>query len=254
MKKTIRWAILAPGMIAEKFAEGLKAVKDAELVAVASRSASRACEFAHKFNVERHYDSYEALANDPNIDIVYIASPHPFHLEQALLCLENGKSVLCEKPITINQNQLTRMIDSATRKDVFLMEAMVPRFLPSLLELKKWIDSGKIGKIRMIKADFSFSLHGIVPEEEMPMDRHYNLELGGGGLLDVGVYVLNFSSMMMGEMPIEITGMSQIGETGVDEQAGMLMKYENDALAVLTCGGKNPGKRRCNNYWNRRND
>lgn len=225
----IRWGILGPGRIAKKFAIGLQSVPDAKLVAVGSRTASRAAVFAAEFNAPYAYDSYEAMVANPEVDVVYVATPHPMHLEAALLCMKAKKAVLCEKPLTINVRDSQELIDCARREKVFLMEAMWTRFLPPIVQVRDWLARGLIGEPRMVMADFCFRT------DWNPASRALNPQLGGGALLDVGIYPLSFASMVFGGAPLKITGQCHLGETGVDEQSAMVLSYQGGALAVLTC-------------------
>ena len=147
MPRSYRWGILAPGNIAHKFAEGLQFVPGAELYAIGSRDGVKARTFADQYHAPVSYDSYEALAADPEVDIIYIATPHTFHIENTLLCLEHGKAVLCEKPLAINSYQVETMIQAAKGNDSFLMEALWSRFLPNIRKAKELAHSGKIGVI-----------------------------------------------------------------------------------------------------------
>ena len=224
-----RWGILGPGNIAKKFATGLQALDDAELVAVGSRAKERADAFADQFKAPRRYGSYETLVQDPDVDAIYVATPHPFHKENSILCLEAGKAVLCEKPFAINQREAQAVIDVARRKQVFLMEAMWTRFLPVTLKVREWITSGAIGQVQMMSADFGFRAN------VNPQGRLFNLHLGGGGLLDVGIYPISYASMVFGAQPKKIFSQANIGETGVDEQTAMVFGYEGGGMALLSC-------------------
>jgi len=225
---TLRWGILSTGNIARKFATGLQSVDDAELVAVGSRSQSSADAFAGKFNVPHAHSSYEALVNDPDVDAIYIATPHPYHVENMKLCLNAGKHVLCEKPFTINAKDAQECIDLAREKNLFLMEAMWMRFIPGIIEVQKIINEGTIGDVTLVKVDFSFHM------PFQPEHRLYNLELGGGSLLDVGIYPISFATMLLG-MPQSVSSHAIIGESGADEQCSMLFHYDK-ASALLSAG------------------
>ena len=225
----IRWGILGLGSIADKFATGLQSLVDAELVAVGSRSQEKADRFGGQFNAPNRHASYEALASDPAVDAVYIATPHPMHVEDALLCLNAGKAVLCEKPFTINAAQAERVVQVAREKKIFLMEAMWTRFFPLMSRVRELIATGVIGEVRMLQADFGFRA-GIDPASRL-----FSPALGGGGLLDVGVYPISLASMIFGT-PNQVTGLAHIGETGVDEQAGLVLAYDAGRLAVLSTG------------------
>jgi len=226
----IRWGILATGRIAHKFARGLSCLDDAELIAVGSRRQEKADAFAEEWDIPHRHASYEALAADPDVDAVYVATPHPFHKDNSMLCLEAGKAVLCEKPLTVNARQAEEVIACARGSGVFLMEAMWTRFLPAIVRLRELLAEGALGEVRMVKADFCFRTGWD------PKGRLLNPDLAGGGLLDVGVYTLAFASMVFGGPPPEMTSMAHVGETGVDEQAAMILRYEGGRLGVLTCG------------------
>lgn len=229
MADTICWGILGPGSIAKKFAEGLRAVPGARLVAVGSRDAGRAKAFAEAHGAVRAHGSYEALAADPGVDVVYVASPHSGHAEHTLLCLNHGKAVLCEKPFAVNAVQGRGMVECARAKRLFLMEAMWTRFLPAMVEVRRWIEKGLIGEPRLVTADFGFRA-GWNPESRL-----LNPRLAGGGLLDVGVYTLAMAFMVFRGRPEVVTGVAHVGETGVDEQAAMALRFSGGRLASLTC-------------------
>jgi len=229
MTDTIRWGILGPGSIAKKFAEGLLAVPGARLVAVGSRDGARGAAFAQAHGGVRAHGSYEALAADPEVDVVYVASPHSGHAEHTLLCLNHGKAVLCEKPFAVNAAQGRRMVECARAKSLFLMEAMWTRFLPAMVEVRRWLQDGLIGEPRLVTADFGFRA-GWNPESRL-----LNPRLAGGGLLDVGVYTLAMAYMVFRGAPEVVTGVAHLGETGVDEQAAMALRFPGGRLAALTC-------------------
>ncbi len=224
--RTIRWGILAPGRIARKFAAGLREAAGAELVAVGSRDGARAAAFAAEFGIPRAHASYAALVDDPDVDAIYVASPHVGHEEHTLLCLAAGKHVLCEKPLAINAAQAQRMIAAAARADRVLMEAVWTRFLPAIVRVRELIATGAIGDVRLVMADFGFR----APLD--PTSRLFALELGGGALLDVGVYPLTLASMLCGT-PAEIQAKANLGTTGVDEEVAILLRHADGALAVL---------------------
>ena len=229
MVKKVRWGIIGTGFIAGRFAEALRFLPEAELVAVGSRASATAKKFGRAFGIPHQHNSYNKLANDPDVDVVYIATPHPFHLENSILCLKAGKAVLCEKPFAINASQAQQMIEVARAKRLFLMEAMWTRFLPTIAKVREWLGQGLIGPVRFLQADFGFK------GSENPKGRHLNLQLAGGALLDVGVYTVALASMVFGTPPMKITGLAHIGQTGVDEQSAMLLSYQDGQLAVLSC-------------------
>ena len=229
MSDTIRWGILSTGSIAHSFAKGLASAKDAELVAVGSRTQEAADTFGDEFNVPRRHASYADLANDPDVDAIYVATPHSLHKENTMLCLEAGKAVLCEKPFTINAAETREMVELARKKQIFLMEAMWTRFIPLMCRVRELVAEGAVGEVRMVSADFGFRA-GFNPE-----GRLFAPALGGGGLLDVGVYTISFASMILGR-PTRVTGLCHLGESGVDEQAAVVLGYDAGRLALLSCG------------------
>jgi predicted dehydrogenase len=229
MKDNIGWGILGPGSIAAKFAADLRQLDDASFVAVGSRSLERATAFAQAHGFERAYGSYEQLVEDPDVDVLYVATPHPFHREHTLLCLRHDKAVLCEKPMAVNEAQVQEMVACARERGVFLMEAMWTRALPVMRQVQQWLDEVRIGDVRMLTADFGFRTRW------NPEGRLLNPNLAGGALLDVGVYTVALASMVFGAPPAEIQAAAHIGETGVDEQTAMLLRYDDGALALLSC-------------------
>lgn len=228
MEKKIRWGILSTGHISKKFAEALAILPGAELVAVASRDIVTANKFAAGYHVSKAYASYQELANDPDIDVVYIGTPHAFHLENSVMCMRKGKAVLCEKAFAINADEAREMVRVAREENVFLMEAMITRHIPLIKKVLGWIRENRIGEVRMVRASRcargEFSLGG----------RHLNPELGGGSLLDVGIYVISFSSMVFGKSPVESAGLCHIGEWGSDEQGVAILKYDKGEIADLS--------------------
>lgn len=224
----IKWGIIGAGGIANKFVESLKSIEDAELTAVGSRDAGRAAGYAGKYGAKRYYGSYEELVKDPDIDIIYVATPHSAHFDCTMMCLKAGKAVLCEKPFTINASQAKLLVHTAREQKVFLMEAMWTRYLPAIVKVRELLASGAIGEVKMVKADFGFRT------ELIPEARLFNPQLGGGALLDVGIYPLSFASMILGSKPLKAAGMSHIGITGVDEQCAFILAYEDGRLAVLS--------------------
>jgi predicted dehydrogenase len=228
VNKVIRWGILGTGNIAGQFARGLRDTGDCELVAVGSRSLDKARRFGQEFDVRRCHGSYGALADDAAVDVVYIATPHPLHAENIALCLQAGKAVLCEKPLTLNAQQAGQAIALAQKKKLFLMEAMWTRFLPPIVRLRAMLAEGIVGEPRIVSADLGFC----APWEEH--NRFFDLALGGGCLLDVGVYPLSLAAMVLGA-PSGISGQAYIGKTGVDEQDAICLSYEGGRLACLYC-------------------
>jgi predicted dehydrogenase len=226
---TVRWGILGTGSIARKFAEGLTTAEAGELAAVGSRSAERAEQFAAETGAARAHGSYERLAADEAVDAVYVATPHPAHRENALLCIAHDKPVLCEKPFTVSAPEADEVISAARSRGVFCMEAMWTRFVPPVVKLREMLAEGAVGEVRMVLADFGFRA-GWNPD-----GRLLNAELAGGGLLDVGVYTVSLASMVLGPAR-RVTGLADIGETGVDEQGAIVCQHDGGRLAVLACG------------------
>ncbi len=223
------WGILGPGRIATRFTSDLAKLPDARLVAAGSRELARAQAFAGQYSVERAYGSYEALARDEDVQAIYIATPHPFHLDCARLCLEHGKAVLCEKPLAVNARQVRALVDCARANGVFLMEAMWSRFNPAMMQAGAWLREGRIGELRLLTADFGFRT------DWSPAGRLLNRELAGGALLDVGTYVVALASWAFAQAPQSVQASAYLGQTGVDEQAAMLLGYPGGAMAQLSC-------------------
>jgi predicted dehydrogenase len=224
MPDKIRWGILGTGNIAGKFAAGLAILPDAEITAVGSRSQASADDFARRFNVPRRHASYEALAHDPAVDALYISTPHSLHAENTLLGLAAGKAVLCEKPFTINTREAEAVIKTARAKKLLLMEAMWTRFLPPIVRLREMLAREVIGEVRLLAADFGF-------RAEKHSGRLFDPALGGGALLDVGIYPVSLASMLFGP-PAQITGLAHLA-SGVDESAAAVLGHSRGRLAVL---------------------
>ena len=225
-ERKIKWGILSTGWIAHKFTTALQAADDSELYAVGSRSMQSARKFADEFRIPKAYGSYEELVSDPDIDVVYIATPHNLHLENTLLALEHNKNVLCEKPMGVNRREATTMIAKAKEKNLFLMEAMWSRFLPNIIKTKELVDSGEIGKVKLLTAFFSMK------SENGPEHRHYNLELCGGTILDTGIYNVFLSLLLLGK-PKAFSAIAGLGEQGGDNSCSYTFKYDNDTLAIM---------------------
>ena len=223
--KTYNWGIIGTGFIARKMAEALPFVPQSNLFAVASRNIETASDFASTYNC-KPYGSYEELITDPEIDIVYVATPHNYHCENTLTAISNGKHVLCEKPFAVNSREVHSMIDAAREKGVFLMEALWTRFNPNIIRAKEILDSGQLGKIKLISANFGDR------KPFHPDNRFYSKELIGGALLDMGIYPLFNVLLMMGK-PMSIKALAAIGSTGVDHTCSIALRYEDDAMAVI---------------------
>lgn len=224
--RSIRWGIIGTGNIAHHFANGLKVVPDAELVAVGSRSIEKANAFGDEFDVARRYGSYAELVADPEVDVIYVSTPHQDHKASTLLCLEAGKPVLCEKPFAINAGEAREMVESARSKGLFLMEAMWTRFRPAMVKVRELIDGGDLGEVRFLSANIGWK------SQYDPEFRLFNPDLGGGALLDGGVYPVSFASMVLGT-PNAIASVATLGETNVDEQNAIALAYPSGAVASL---------------------
>jgi predicted dehydrogenase len=224
--RKIKWGILGAGRIATSFATCLKEVSDSELLAVGSRDLLKAQKFATDYNIPRSYGSYEELVSDSDVDVIYIATPHNLHLENTLLALNHNKHVLCEKPLGVNQREVKIMIEKAGEKHLFLMEALWSRFLPKIIKTKELVESGEIGEVKLITASFCFkSNYG-------PENRLFNKDLCGGTILDIGIYNIFLSLLILG-MPKSITAMAGISDQGVDNSCSYTFKYDDEALAVM---------------------
>jgi predicted dehydrogenase len=224
--KTIRWGILGAGRIARKFASDFRYVEGAELVAIGSRSQQSADDFAKEFPVKYRHDSYEALAQNLEVDVIYIATPHNLHYENTLLCLENGKAVLCEKPFAMNARQASEMINVAKTKDLFLMEALWTKFQPHFIKMKEMVGQGMLGEIKSVLANFGF-----IPPDPPPA-RIFDPALGGGTLMDIGIYNIFMAMSVLGK-PDHIDAVMTPAPTGVDEQCAILLRYHSGAMAQL---------------------
>ncbi len=225
MKTKLNIAILGLGGIARKMAATVKESENAVLYAAASRSIEKAEAFAKEFGAEKAYGSYEEMAADESVDLVYIATPHAFHAENAVMCLENGKHVLVEKPLAVNAEQAERVFSLAERKGLFAGEAMWSRFQPIQKTINEIIKSGRIGEVTQVTA--------FTGGEMTNVKRLTEPELAGGALLDVGIYPLNFASMAINEPVARIDTNAELSEKGVDLQNAFILTYESGKMAVL---------------------
>ena len=226
-KRKIRWGIIGLGNIAHQFAKDLMLIEDAELAAVASRNLGKSQEFAKEYNCQKGYSSYEEIINDPEIDILYIATPHSSHASLTIKALQNNKHVLCEKPIALNYADAFQMIFASKANNKFFMEAFWTRFNPSFREAFSKIKKGEIGEVKYINADFAFFADNL----EGVGNRKTDLNLGGGALLDIGVYPLFLCYVVLG-IPTEILAKAIFHQAGADLQTSMILQYEN-AQAIL---------------------
>lgn len=227
MDKKYNWAILGCGKIARKFVADLSLLPNANLYAAASRSLDNAKEFAEELGFEKAYGSYQEMVEDPNVDIVYIATPHAKHLEHSLLCLNNKKAVLCEKAFAMNTKEVDQMIAASKSNNTFLMEAFWTIFSAKFIKVLELAKDKDLGQLRFVKSDFMFKA------DFDPDKRLYNIDLGAGSLLDIGIYPIFRSLMLLGK-PTSIKTMANIRSTGVEDSISMLFAYENGAMAVLT--------------------
>lgn len=222
-----RWGIIAPGNIAGKFAEALTTQDNAICYAVSSRSLIKAEQFANKFGFEKHFDDYQQMLQDPALDAVYIASPHHMHAEQSIACLMAGKAVLCEKPMAVNKLQARRVIEIARAQKCFYMEAVWTRFLPIYQTIRDWLDQGLIGEIKMVQASFGFQF------DAGPAHRLYDANVAGGATLDMGIYPITLSQWVYADAPTQIKAIGHIGDTSVDEQVVIALKYPSGGVSQL---------------------
>jgi len=226
MTKIYRWGILGAGHIAEKFCTAITFTEGAEVYAIASRDIDKAATFAAKHQAAVWYDNYEALMTDENVDIIYIATPHAFHPEQAIACLKHQKPVLCEKPMSLSYQQTKAMIDTAHENKVFFMEGMWTACMPFMNKIRQLIKDDTIGELQYVAADFGFNapvnLEG----------RLYKKALGGGAMMDVGVYPLYLATDLLGA-PAQIKVISKLAATGVDEYTNIALQYSTGATAQL---------------------
>ncbi|TDQ46105.1 Gfo/Idh/MocA family protein [Actinorugispora endophytica] len=224
-----RWGVLGTGGIAGAFLKGLGAVEGARVTAVGSRSDASAARFADAWGIPNRHGSLQGLAGDPEVDVVYVATPHPAHVEGALACLEAGKHVLCEKPLAMNTREAASMIDAARRNERFLMEAMWTRFAPAAREIDRLLADGAIGELRLLNADFG----NAVPYD--PRSRMWAPELGGGALLDLGVYPVALASHFLGELTV-VGATGRLAPNGVvDAQSAVIVEGDKGTTGLLSC-------------------
>jgi predicted dehydrogenase len=220
-----RWGIIGLGNIAHQFAQDLALVEDAVITAIASRNLEKAEDFSKKYNVINAHVTYDAIFEDNQVDIIYIATPHDSHAELTIKALQNNKHVLCEKPLALNYKEALQMIEAAKKNNKFFMEAFWTRFNPSLQEALRRIKNNEIGEVKYINADFAFAV------ENLKGNRMTDLKLGGGTLMDIGVYPLFLAYLMLG-IPTEILAKSHFHNAGADIQTAMILQY-NNAQAIL---------------------
>jgi predicted dehydrogenase len=222
----IRWGIVGAGRIAHTFVQDMPATGNGSVQAIAARSGESAHSFARQYEITTAYEGYDALYADPNIDAIYIATPHTLHLQHAGDALRAGKAVLCEKPITINADECEQLIKVADETSAYLMEAMWTWFLPAVRKAKEWVDAGRIGKIVQIQSDFGY------PQIYSPDKREYDSDLAGGCLLEMGVYPVALTALFSDADPVEISVVSRQAPNGVEDGVVATFDY-NDFVATI---------------------
>lgn len=233
VSEEIRWGVVGPGRIAENVMADFAHVPGARPVAVASRSADRAAAFAQRHGLERAHGSYAEILADPDVDVLYVATPHPQHYAVALAAIDAGKALLVEKAFTATPEGALEVVGRARERGVFVMEAMWTRFQPAVVRLRELVDDGAIGEVRSVQADLG------VAREYDPADRLFARELGGGALLDLGVYVVSFAQMLLGD-PDTVTATGSLFPTGVDAEAALLLGHADGRSATLTTSLRYP--------------
>jgi len=227
MNKTYKWGILGAARIADKFVEGLKILPNAERYAIAARSQERAEAFREKHGFAKAFGSYEEMLADPGLDVVYIATTNNLHFEHTMMCLEAGKAVLCEKPFASDLSQVKQMVNKARGKNIFLMEALWSRFIPSMTQFKSEIEHGSIRQPFLLQCNFGF----ISPFD--PYNRIYDPALGGGSIPDIGIYPI-FTAMYLFGKPESIEVMSVPAPTATDWTTAILFKHKSKEISMLT--------------------
>ena len=228
MSDKIRWGFIGLGSIARRFGNGFAYAPNAEIYAVASRSQAKADAFGAEFGATKCYGSYEALVNDPDVDVVYVGTPHNYHKPHTLLSLNAGKPVLCEKPFAVNAAEAREMVACAREKNLFLMDAFWTRFFPAMAKVRELLAAGAIGDVMLLQADFGYRTPGVNPDS-----RTFSPDLAGGALLDVGSYPVQLASMVFGKQPSEIVSQVTIGSTDVDELSVTVFKYSDYEMASI---------------------
>jgi len=227
-EKSYGWGLIGPGRFARMFSDELRTVSRARLAAVASRDYQRACEFRDDYQFDTAYGTYDELLADPAVDIVYIVVPHAFHAVVAEQALRAKKAVFCEKPLTPSAAASRKLIELAREQNTFLMEGLKTGFLPAVQQARTWIQEGRIGNPRILKADFCFR------GSADPSDRLLNPDLAGGAILDVGIYPLSLAMLLLGPIE-EVKATGVLAPTGVEESASISTRHKNGSVAALTC-------------------
>jgi predicted dehydrogenase len=227
--QSFNWGVIGPGHIANTFAKAIASSKKGKILAVASRSEERAIDFANTHQIEKIYADYGQMLADPDIDIIYIATPHNFHYQQAKMCLEAGKHVLVEKPCTVNAKQMQKLADLALSKNLLLQEALWSRFMPCLSQLRQLLNEGIIGDIQYIQSEIGFAF------QKQKNSRLFKAELAGGSLLDLGIYSITVSQFFLQEHPDKVEAMGQLTDLNVDGHVFANMHYASGRYAQFTC-------------------
>ncbi|APQ18554.1 Gfo/Idh/MocA family protein [Maribacter hydrothermalis] len=225
----IKWGIVGAGNIAHSFSKDLALVNGGKLVSVASRNLEKAKTFADEYGAPNAFGSYDELFNSNTVDVIYIATPHTNHAQLSIAAMKAGNNVLCEKPAGVNKSEVAQMVKVAKENQVFFMEALWSRFNPTIIKVKELVDNGTIGNIGYLHADFAF--YGLDRNEN---GRLLNPELAGGSLLDIGIYPIFLSYLMLGK-PKDIKATANFYKTGVEVQMSIIFNYEN-AQAILYSG------------------
>lgn len=228
-KKTVRFGILGAGYISDRFASALDTVADVSLAVMAARDADRARTFAGKHRASKMYTRYNDLILDPDVDIIYVGLTNDRHFDICCTCLENHKAVLCEKPLVLTEKEALDLKGLAQRNHTLLMEAMWTRCMPAFLKTKEWVQSGKIGSVKLLKTGYCYKA------DYDPASRLFDPSLGGGSLFDVGVYPIDFATGILGEYPISVSGEAEFSPSGVDSAAAFSLRFSSGALASLAC-------------------
>ncbi|NMM47546.1 Gfo/Idh/MocA family protein [Marinigracilibium pacificum] len=225
--KKIKWGIVGPGRIAHQFASDIKFSKYGEITAVASNNKNRADDFAKQYKIPSTFYNYSDLYNSPDVDAVYVATPHNFHFKNSSDALNAGKAILCEKPLTVNPEEAIELFETAKSNNQYLIEGMWTYFLPAIIKAQEWINEGRIGEVLTVKSDFGY------PKPFDPKSRLFNPELAGGSLLDMGIYTLAMARLFMKDDPMKIDIFGHRAPTGADDEVNMLFHYSNSRSASL---------------------
>jgi predicted dehydrogenase len=233
MTNIYKWGIIGPGIIAHKVMAGLKQIPNAHLHATASLTPGKAEAFSKLYSAPKWYTSYEELATDPEVDIIYVATTNQLHMDNTILALNNGKPVLCEKPMAVNALQVQKMIDTAKKNKLFLMEAMWSRFFPIMYKLRELLAQNVIGDIRVVVGDTSNNIPGYTSD---PSIRQFNPNCAGGGLIECGIYPLAFACMVFGKTPNRVSGLATMTPLNVDAHSVAVVGFEDGGIASIYSG------------------